>query len=38
MATAVTSITLDTPAIDFRLPATDGRTYTWTMSPAKTAR
>jgi peroxiredoxin len=29
MATAVTSITLDTPAIDFRLPATDGRTYSF---------
>lgn len=27
MATAVTSVTLDTPAADFRLPATDGRTY-----------
>ncbi|MEW6437205.1 MAG: thioredoxin family protein [Pseudomonadota bacterium] len=27
MATAVTSITLDTPAADFRLPATDGKTY-----------
>jgi peroxiredoxin len=29
MATAVTSVTLDTPAVDFRLPATDGRTYTF---------
>ncbi len=29
MATAVTSVTLDTPAIDFRLPATDGRTYSF---------
>ena len=28
MATAVTSITLDTPAADFRLPATDGKIYT----------
>jgi peroxiredoxin len=27
MATAVTSITLDTPAADFRLPATDGKIY-----------
>jgi peroxiredoxin len=27
MATSVTSITLDIPAGDFRLPATDGRTY-----------
>ncbi len=27
VATAVTSVTLDTPAVDFRLPATDGRTY-----------
>jgi peroxiredoxin len=28
MATAATKIILDTPAPDFRLPATDGRTYT----------
>ncbi|HLH11562.1 MAG TPA: thioredoxin family protein [Methylovirgula sp.] len=28
MATTVTSITLDEPAVDFKLPATDGRTYT----------
>ncbi len=28
MATTATQITLDTPAADFRLPATDGRTYT----------
>ncbi len=28
MATAPTQIILDTPAPDFRLPATDGRTYT----------
>ena len=28
MATTPTQIILDTPAIDFRLPATDGRTYT----------
>ncbi|MEJ0050445.1 MAG: thioredoxin family protein [Methylovirgula sp.] len=27
MATAVTSIALDTPAADFRLPATDGKIY-----------
>lgn len=27
MATAVTSVILDAPARDFRLPATDGRTY-----------
>jgi peroxiredoxin len=29
MATAVTSGKLDTPAVDFRLPATDGRTYSF---------
>lgn len=28
MTTTPTQIILDTPAIDFRLPATDGRTYT----------
>jgi len=27
MAASATDITLDTPAPDFRLPATDGRTY-----------
>ena len=28
MVTGPTQIVLDTPAVDFRLPATDGRTYT----------
>jgi peroxiredoxin len=28
MAATVTQVILDTPAVDFRLPATDGRTYT----------
>lgn len=27
MAATVTSVTLDVPAVDFRLPATDGKTY-----------
>jgi peroxiredoxin len=29
MATEVTSITLDAPAVDFQLPATDGKTYSF---------
>jgi peroxiredoxin len=28
MATTATQVTLDTPAAEFRLPATDGKTYT----------
>ncbi|MGB9014986.1 MAG: redoxin domain-containing protein, partial [Methylovirgula sp.] len=30
MAATVTSIKLDIPAVDFRLPATDGKTYSFT--------
>jgi hypothetical protein len=28
MATTATQVVLDTPAAEFRLPATDGKTYT----------
>ena len=27
MATTATQVTLDTPAVEFRLPGTDGKTY-----------